>query len=240
MSARIAGQSAGQSTGKGPGKALGVTFVTALFCSLVVTGTHLLLKPVQQSWADVARYRNVLDLSGLLPDTRPTERELAALLRQLDVREVEITRSTADKTAVAVEKVFLVRANGQLQRLILPVEGEGMWAPIRGYLALGPDLRTVAAISFHEMAETPGIGDQIQEPAWRAGWHGKLAFDDAGAPTLGASDDPRYRIDAIAGATITVKAATKLVRDTLGPDGFGPFLERLRHEGLQSEGEALP
>jgi Na+-transporting NADH:ubiquinone oxidoreductase subunit C len=228
------------SAGKDSGKALGVTFATALVCSLIVTGTHLLLAPVQQSWADVARYRNVLDLSGLLPDTPPTERELAALVRQLDVREVEITRTTGDRTETVTEEVFLVRENGQLQRLILPVEGQGMWAPIRGYLALDTDLRTVAAISFHELAETPGIGDRIQEPAWRTGWRGKLAFDDAGVPMLGASDDPRYRIDAIAGATITVNETTKLVRDALGPDGFGPFLERLRREGLQDEGGAEP
>ena len=211
-------------------KALGVTFITALVCSLVVTVTHLLLKPVQQSWADAARYRNVLDVSGLLPDTPPTERELAALVRQMETREVDITRTVEDGTEVVTETVFLVRADGRLQRLILPVEGEGMWAPIRGYLALEPDLRTVAAISFHDMAETPGIGDKIQDPAWRAGWRGKLAYDDAGVPALGTSDDPRYRIDAIAGATITVKSATRLVREALGADGFGPFIEELRRE----------
>jgi Na+-transporting NADH:ubiquinone oxidoreductase subunit C len=236
MSAHAPGEATGQPTGEaagkgtGPGKALGVTFITALVCSLVVMGTHLLLKPVQQSWADVARYRNVLDVSGLLPDAPATDSELAALVRQLNVREVEITRTTDGKTQVVTESVFFVRTDGQLQRLILPVAGQGMWAPIRGYLALEPDLRTVAAISFHEMAETPGIGDKIQDPAWRALWRGKLAYDDAGIPVLGASMDPRYRIDAIAGATITVTAATKLVRDALGADGFGPFIEELRRE----------
>jgi Na+-transporting NADH:ubiquinone oxidoreductase subunit C len=216
----------------GPGKALAVTLATALVCSLIVTGTHLLLKPVRQSWVDAARYRNVLDLSGLLPDAPVTERELAALFRQLEIREVAITKVVDGKPQTATEKVFLVWAGGQLQRLILPVAGQGMWAPISGYLALEPDLQTVAAISFDEMAETPGIGDKIQDPAWRALWRGKLAYDDAGAPVLGASDDPRYRIDAIAGATVTVTAATKLVRDALGTDGFGPFLDQLRREGV--------
>jgi Na+-transporting NADH:ubiquinone oxidoreductase subunit C len=232
MSAQAAGRSTGHGPGQGSGKALGVAFATALVCSVIVTGTHLLLQPVRQSLADASRYRNVLDVSGLLPDTPPSDRELAALVRQLDVREVEIARTNADQTEVAAETVFLIWADGQLQRLILPVAGQGMWAPIRGYLALEPDLRTVAAISFHETADTPGIGDKIQDPAWRALWHGKLAYDDAGAPALGASDDPRYRIDAIAGATVTVTAATKLVRDALGADGFGPFLDRLRREGV--------
>jgi len=218
-------------TVQGPGKALGVTFATALVCSLVVTGTHLLLKPIQQSWVDAVRYRNVLEVSGLLPETPPTDRALAALVRQLDVRQVDIVHTTAGRREVSTETVFLVRADGKLQRLILPIAGQGMWAPIRGYLALESDLRTVAAISFHDMAETPGIGDKIQDPAWRAQWRGKLAYDDNGTPALGASADPRYRIDAIAGATVTVTAATKIVRDALGADGFGPFVDQLRRNG---------
>jgi Na+-transporting NADH:ubiquinone oxidoreductase subunit C len=217
--------------GTGAGKALGVTFATALICSLVVTGTHLFLEPVQQSWADAVRYRHVLEISGLLPGTPPTDRELAALARQLDVRKVDIARTTGGETRVTAENVFLVWKGGKLQRLILPIAGQGMWAPIRGYLALDADLRTVAAVTFHEMAETPGIGDRIQDPAWRAGWRGKLAYDDNGMPALGASDDPRYRIDAIAGATVTVTAATRIVRDALGANGFGPFLDQLRQDG---------
>jgi len=217
-------------TVQGPGKALGVTFATALVCSLIVTGTHLLLKPVQQSWTDAVRYRKVLEVSGLLPDAPPTDRDLAALVRQLDVRQVDIVRMTAGRREASTETVFLVRSGGKLQRLILPLAGQGMWAPIRGYLALDADLRTVAAISFNELAETPGIGDRIQDPAWRARWRGKLAYDDDGTPVLGASDDPRYRIDAIAGATVTVTATTKIVRDALGANGFGPFVDQLRRE----------
>lgn len=210
-------------TGNVTARAMTVPLVTALVCSLVVTGTHQLLAPVRQSLADLERYRHVLAVSGLLPDGPASDRELASLVRQLDAREVGLEEKTT---------IFLVWADGQLQRLILPVSGQGMWAPISGYLALEPDLRTVAAISFHDMAETPGIGDRIQDPVWQAGWHGKQAFDDDGKPVLGASDDPRYRIDAIAGATVTVNAATRLVRDALGASGYGPYLDRLRREGV--------
>lgn len=217
-----------------PRKAIGVTLVTALVCSLVVTGTHLLMKPVQQSWADIERYRHVLAVSGLLPATPPSERELAALVRQLDTREVAITRTINGREETRTELVFFVWDNEALQRLILPVSGQGMWAPISGYLALGPDLRSVAAITFHEVADTPGIGDKIQDPAWRAAWAGKLALDELGRPVLGDSADPRSSIDAIAGATITVNATTKLVRDALGPDGYGPFLAQLQRDGVRA------
>lgn len=236
MSAQSAGQSSSQGSGQDFGKTLGVTFVIALVCSLVVTGTHLALKPVQESWTDVARYRSVLDVSGLLPDTPATDRELAALMRQLEVRDVEVSRKVNGDVKVATEPVFLVWTDDRLQRVILPVAGQGMWAPIRGYLALEPDLRTVAEISFHDIGDTPGIGDRIQEPEWRAQWRGKAAFNDAGEAVLGSGDDPRHRIDAVAGATITSMAAMRLVRDALGADGFGPFLDRLRRENPRPEG----
>lgn len=232
----MSAQSAGQGSGHGSGKALGVTFVTALVCSLVVTGTHLALKPVQESWTNVARYRSVLDVSGLLPDTPASDRELAALMRQMEVRDVEVSRTVNGEVQVATEPVFLVWTDDRLQRVILPVSGQGMWAPIRGYLALEPDLRTVAEISFHDIGDTPGIGDRIQDPEWRAQWRGKVAFNDAGETVLGTGNDPRHRIDAVAGATITSTAATKLVRDALGAGGFGPFLDRLRRENLYPEG----
>jgi len=218
-------------------RTLVVPLVTALVCSLFVTATHILLKPVRQSWADLDRYRHVLSVSGLLPAGPASDRELLALVGELDAREAP--------TAAGPATVFLVWQDLDLQRLILPVSGQGMWAPINGYLALGPDLRTVAAVTFHELAETPGIGDRIQDPAWRSGWRGKLAYDESGATLLGASDDPRYRIDAIAGATVTVTATTKLVRDALGPAGFGPYLADLRRtgperKGLQRNGENAP
>ncbi len=106
-----------------------------------------------------------------------------------------------------------------------------------GYLALEPDLRTSRRDQLSRTGRDAGYWRQDPGP----GLAGRLARQAGlrrcgGAPVLGTGDDPRYRIDAIAGATITVNAATKLVREALGPDGFGPFLEPLRQE-TASEGE---
>ncbi len=134
--------------------------------------------------------------------------------------------------------VYLYREDGRLDRLVLPVYGRGMWSTLRGYLALGSDLETVARLTFYEHGETPGIGDVIEKPDWQARWVGKQAYDETGEPALGVSrealqpGDPagRYRIDAMSGATKTGRGVTGLLQYWLGDDGYGPFIERLRAE----------
>jgi Na+-transporting NADH:ubiquinone oxidoreductase subunit C len=121
----------------------------------------------------------------------------------------------------------------------LPVYGTGYISTLRGYLALDADLNTIRGLSFYEHAETPGLGSEIENPRWRELWVGKRARDAAGALRLGVargavdpdSPDADFLVDGISGATRTGVGVTNLLRFWLGPDGFGPFLERLAREG---------
>jgi Na+-transporting NADH:ubiquinone oxidoreductase subunit C len=132
--------------------------------------------------------------------------------------------------------VYLLRKNGRLERIVLPVYGRGMWSTLKGYLALEADLGTVAGLNFYEHGETPGIGDFVEKPDWQARWPGKKAYDEQGSPALGIAraalppDDParRYQVDAMSGATKTARGVTGLLQYWLGDDGYGPLLDRLR------------
>lgn len=140
-------------------------------------------------------------------------------------------------------RVYIVRDRDRLRLLVLPVEGAGYASTLRGYLALEPDLRTVRALSFYEHAETPGLGSEIDNPDWRALWGGKRAFDSEGrlriAVDLGRVDpgdpDAPYRVDGISGATRTGTGVTNLLRFWLGPNGFGPYLDRLAESSRPAE-----
>jgi Na+-transporting NADH:ubiquinone oxidoreductase subunit C len=126
------------------------------------------------------------------------------------------------------------RADGTV--IILPLWGQGMWAPIQAYLALENDCSTVAGFAVYEHGETPGVGDRIERPAWEKSWIGLRPFDSEGrvmlAPRgsgrLSASLEEMHAFDAISGATVTVNAVMHMVRYWLGPHGFGPFLRRCR------------
>lgn len=129
-------------------------------------------------------------------------------------------------------------AAGRLDLVVLPVEGLGLWGTLYGFLALEGDLRTVRGLTFYEHKETPGLGGEVDNPRWKARWPGRLAFDDDLNPALavvkgpaGSVDDAPHDVDGLSGATITSRGVTNLVRFWLGPDGFGPYLGRLRREG---------
>ena len=78
----------------------------------------------------------------------------------------------------------LVWEDGEFQRIILPVRGAGMWSMMYGYVALESDLTTIAAATFYEHAETPGLGDQIMRPDWLAQWQGRRIYAADSSPRL--------------------------------------------------------
>ncbi len=131
--------------------------------------------------------------------------------------------------------VYEVRKDGQVDSLILPIQGYGLWSTMYGYLALEADGRTVAGITFYEHGETPGLGGEVENPRWQGQWKGRKAFDDAGAVKLQvikgaagpAAEDP-YRVDGLSGATITARGVSHTIDFWLGPEGFGPFLAQYR------------
>jgi Na+-transporting NADH:ubiquinone oxidoreductase subunit C len=131
---------------------------------------------------------------------------------------------------------YAVRQEGDLRLLILPVSGEGYQSTLYGYLALDGDLNTIQALSFYEQGETPGLGAQVEDPAWQAQWKGKRVRDTGGTMRVrvaGGDAQTEFEVDGISGATYTSDGVTNLLRFWLGPDGFGPYLERIQRKREQ-------
>lgn len=131
--------------------------------------------------------------------------------------------------------VYLLERQGELLLVVLPVSGAGYQSTIRAMLALEPDLKTIAALTIIEQGDTPGLGARIEDPSWQALWAGKEAVDENGDIIItvvrGQATAP-FEVDGITGATISSNGVSNMVRFWLGTNGFGPFLERLRQDGL--------
>ena len=131
--------------------------------------------------------------------------------------------------------VYQVQSGSALEMVILPVQGKGLWSTLYGFLALdGGDPRVIRGIAFYEQGETPGLGGEVDNPKWRALWPGRRALDKNLEPVFSlkkggagsAKEDP-YHVDALTGATMTSNGVTALVQFWLGPNGYGPYLNRL-------------
>ena len=250
--------------GESPTRVLTVAVLVSLACSIVVASSAVLLKPRQVANERLNMQRNILGVAGLLQPGADVAALFARIEPRLVALEsgefvTEPDPATFDALQAATDPdlgvvipdqldvarvgrrapyghVYLVREAGEVASLILPVSGAGLWSTMYGFIAVAPDGDSVLGISFYEHAETPGLGDQIDDPAWREGWRGKRVFGPAGDVRLAvvkgrvAPDEPAaaYQIDGLSGATLTGNGVTKLLRYWLGEHGYGPFLERLR------------
>ena len=138
-----------------------------------------------------------------------------------------------------VSFVYLKRTEGELDKVVIPVRGYGLWGTLLGYLAFEGDLETIAGLGFYFHKETPGLGGEVDNPNWKAQWPGIVAFNASGEPsvrlvkTRSAADSPAaaYEVDALSGATLTTKGVENLVKFWTGELGFGPVLENLKTTG---------
>lgn len=134
--------------------------------------------------------------------------------------------------------VYTIENEGRIDRVILPIRGYGLWSTLYGFLALEGDANTIVGLRFYEHAETPGLGGEVDNPNWIAQWPGKKAYDlEAGTdPKIHLvkggvrANDPEatYGVDALAGATLTSRGVTNLLRFWLGEQGFQKYLEQVR------------
>lgn len=228
-------------------------------CSLVVSTAAVSLRPIQQRNAALEVRRNILAAAGL---AAPGERvDVEALFQQIETRKVDLRTGEfidADRIAAPdkgtvlsgsedtaglreradVKEVYLQKRDGELQRLILPIRGMGLWAMMHGLIALGPDLNTIESLLFYEHGETPGLGGEVDNPRWRAQWVGKQAFDSQGNVRIEVikgqvtpqTPDAEYKVDGLSGATFTARGVNDLVRFWLGEQGYGPLLDNLRKQ----------
>lgn len=247
-----------------PRKIVAVAVALCLVCSIVVSAAAVLLKPLQQRNASLELKREVLKVAGLYQPNADIDSQFQRIETKLvslksgdyfdapeptsfeyrnaakDPSQSTKLSSTDDvaniKSRADLMPVYLVRDDQEIETVILPVYGYGLWSTMHGLLALAKDGRTIKALSFYEHRETAGLGSEITNPEWSASWKDKLATDEAGKPAIsvikGAVDntnaDADYQIDGLAGATLTGNGVTYLMQFWLGELGFGPYLDRLR------------
>jgi len=185
-------------------KTLTVALLLCIVCSVIVSGAAVIFKAQQQENKDLDRKTNILAAAGLLEDGKSID-ELYALIKPRVVnlntgeytdefnpesydqlkaaKNPELSKALSNSEDVAGIKrrekfatVYLVEKDGELDRIILPVRGYGLWSTLHGFLALESDANTVIGLGFYQHAETPGLGGEVDNPKWKAQWPGKEIY----------------------------------------------------------------
>ena len=188
-------------------------------------------EPIRQVVIDLATGAEAPEIDRVTFDQR------SAAMDPSTSREAPDNRAGVRRVPTHALVYELRDASGSLDLVVLPVSGLGLWSTLYGFIAIDADLETVRGLTFYEHLETPGLGGEVDNPRWKALWPGRKAFDGeevrlqvirgrAGP----VAEDP-YRVDGLAGATITSRGVTNLLRFWLGADGFGPYFDRLQERG---------
>ena len=120
--------------------------------------------------------------------------------------------------------LYIAEVNGN-KLFIFPLQGRGLWGPVYGNLALKDDFNTVAGSMFGHDKETPGLGAEIELPAFESQFIGKKIFDEngnftsikvmKGASKIMTPDQLVHGVDAISGGTITSNGVSDMIRDNM-------------------------
>jgi len=252
------------SNNEGLGRVLTVALALCIVCSVVVSAAAVVLKPQQQANKTRDLKRNILMAAGLYDANMSVEEQFERVTtRVVNIETGEYTseinpegfdqRAAAKDPSTSVRLsaeedmakiirqakyslVYLVNDDeGELDKIILPVHGYGLWSTLYGFVALESDVNTIVGLGFYEHGETPGLGGEVDNPRWKALWEGKKAFRDgevaisvikgAVSPESPSAD---WQVDGLSGATLTSKGVHNLVQFWLGENGFAPYLENLR------------
>ncbi|MDE6196380.1 MAG: NADH:ubiquinone reductase (Na(+)-transporting) subunit C, partial [Muribaculaceae bacterium] len=217
---------------------------------VVVVGTALAftsisLKDRQQANADADKMRQILASVGIKPEAGDIVSDYQKYITDSYVINAEGERVDATEKAfdvnVAVQSkqaaaerllpVYVCTLEDGATKYILPMYGAGLWGPIWGYVSVDADGSTIYGAYFAHQGETPGLGAEIEKPAFSGSFAGKhlikngaflpVAVVKAGQTPQGDED----YVDGISGGTITSKGVGAMIDNCIAP--YSKYLESL-------------
>jgi Na+-transporting NADH:ubiquinone oxidoreductase subunit C len=236
-----------------------IPLIACIACAVIVSVTAVSVRPEQNLNIENEKKLKILAAAGIVTDE--VEKEFSKIetlyvdfasnqLVQVENNYDHIKASASVEASSIVPKdqdiAILKRRENiapiyvwysdeeQLQKVVLPIRGYGLWGTLYGYISLDADLNTVKGIEYYDHKETPGLGGEVDNPVWKSDWNGKKIYDTSGEVILYVTKGPSsedYEIDGISGATLTSNGVTNMIRYWLGENGYGPVLQKLK-EGI--------
>lgn len=220
----------------------GYTFLYATLLIIVVAATlafaSQVLKPRQESNMLTEKRLYILRAAHLAPDAYTVTDRNAYVEKEYNtyIRET-VVEDSLSSNGNSLPLYICTLSNGET-KFIIPLQGNGLWGPIWGYIALNEDGNTIYGAIFDHKGETPGLGAEITQPFFSDAFAGKSLFQEGQFVSLtvkkggGTADNP-HAVDAVSGGTITSRGVESMLRESLTP--YVPFFTHQLHNVAGNE-----
>lgn len=206
--------------------------------------TAISLKPRQQANADADKMRQILasvsvEASGsdiiaeydrYITSTFVVD-DKGNKVDNADAFTVDVAKQVGEADSERLLPVYECTLADGAVKYILPMYGAGLWGPIWGYVSVDADGTTIYGAYFAHQGETPGLGAEIEKPAFSSQFSGKKLIKNGAFVAVAVvkagqapSGDADY-VDGISGGTITSKGVGAMIDNCLQP--YSAFLESL-------------
>ena len=179
---------------------LGYAGVFGIVCASLLTSAATFTGPYKDANAKAEEILNILQVLRVPAPTNISPKQLIEVFNA-NVREQELGERTI--------YFYWPEASSTHEAAAVRFSGPGLWGPIKGFLALEPDMETIRGVTFYEQEETPGLGGEIAAPWFRDQFAGKSIKDESGnAGIIIRSSDgkpTKNQVDSITGATMTCR-----------------------------------
>ncbi len=169
-----------------------------IVCSSILTLANFYMAPFREANAKAEEFMNLFGVLNVPFSAQDDAKTLVGIfdqnIRLTDAAGLElyeyIPNQTEDVKGVAV---FFT--------------GSGLWGPVKGVLALEPDLTTIQGIRFYQQEETPGLGGKIGSSEFQQQFVAKKLVSETNQPGFvvakaGEATAPNA-VDGISGASMT-------------------------------------
>lgn len=218
--------------------------VLVLVVGTALAVTSLALKPRQQANIDADKMRQILAAVHVAPNGGDVVGEFGKYITEQKVIDSEGKEIEGDAFTIDMAEqiklpdterklpLFVCKLADGETKYIIPAYGAGLWGPIWGYIAIDADGSTVYGAYFAHQGETPGLGAEIEKPAFTDQFNSSLHLFKDGkflpievvkggvAPSNGAD-----YVNGISGGTITSKGVSTMLENCLTP--YKTYLEQI-------------
>lgn len=184
-----------------------VVAVVATVCGALLLGTRFLLSTRIEQNRQWAQGRLLLDVLGLQLPRSHMQRVLKTDLHP-----------ETDSSGRVRRWVFA--PNNNVQAWLYPMEGKGLWGPMRGVVAITADGLQIIGVRIFSQEETPGLGADIEKPSFLKKLEGRHFTRNGNSEVLlrvvkAGTAKNEWEIDGISGATETTKGFNRMLLTAL-------------------------